>query len=60
MTHDLYSLSGQDNLMVLLERNLFIAGEIGCSEIDDFLLIPSCPEMWSKCDRHDLAFRHTH
>lgn len=60
MDHKLYSLSDQDNMLVLLERNQFIAGEISASQIDDLLLIPSCPEMWSKIDRHDAAFRFAH
>lgn len=60
MDHKLYSLFDQDNMLVLLGRNQFIAGEISVSQIDDLLLIPPCPEMWSKIDRHDAAFRFAH
>lgn len=60
MDHEFRSMSGQDNMMVLLGRSQFICGEIGVSQIDDLLLIPPCPEMWSKIDRHDAAFRFAH
>lgn len=60
MEHKDYAMCGADNAMVLLGRDMFIAQEIAVQQIDDFLLIPSCPNMVSTIERHDLAFRFAH
>lgn len=60
MNHALYAYSGADNMMVLLDRNQDIAGDIAAQAIDDFLAIPSSPDMFDKCDLHDVLFRYTH
>ena len=60
MKHSLYGYTGVDNMMVLLERSQYIAEQIAVQQIDDFLVIPSCPNMVSTTERHDELFCRTH
>lgn len=57
--HKMYAESGVDNIMVLLNRNMFTMTEVLTAEMDDFAVIASSPDPTNEL-RQAALFRYTH
>lgn len=58
--HSMYAASGVDNIMVLLDRNMFTMTEVMTAELDDWGVLLATPANRGQEERQWALFRYTH